>query len=108
MYRLNAQDILARNVKNAAPFLSAMAGKSEQDSLIDEMPFYKTPDYALSRSKPNLRGIKIGVPTSLVGKLEPEEAKGFAVAISVLKMLEATVVYNVVILAKKRWSTHDG
>ena len=78
---------MARNVKDAATFLSAMAGKSELDPLTDEIPFEKIPDYALSCATTNLKGIRIGVPTSLIGKLELEEAKGFEVAISVLETL---------------------
>ena len=66
---------MARNVKDAATFLSAMAGKSEQDRLADEIPFEKIPDYALSCATTDLKGIRIGVPPLLVGKLEPKKPK---------------------------------
>lgn len=66
---------MARNVKDAATFLSAMAGKSKQDRLTDEITFEKIPDYALSCATTDLEGIRIGVPTLLVGKLEPKKPK---------------------------------
>ncbi|KAK4197978.1 amidase signature domain-containing protein [Triangularia verruculosa] len=101
--RLDALGIMARNVKDAATFLSAMAGKSEQDPLTNEIPFEKIPNYPLSCATSDLKGIKIGVPTSLVGRLEPEEARSFEVAVSVLEMLGATVIHNVALLAEERW-----
>ena len=94
---------MARNVKDAATFLSAMAGKSEQDRLTDEIPFEKIPDYALSCATTDFKGIRIGVPPLLVGKLEPEEAISFEVAVSVLTMLGATVIHDVALLAEERW-----
>jgi len=94
---------MARNVKDAATFLSAMAVKSELDPLTNEIPFEKIPNYPLSCATIDLKGIKIGVPTSLVGKLEPEEAKSFEVAVSVLEMLGATVIHDVVLLVEERW-----
>jgi hypothetical protein len=81
-----------------------MAGKSEQDPLTDEIPFDTVPDYVFSCLPTDLNGIRIGVTTSLVGKLEPKEPKSFRVAVSVLKMLGAAVVHNVALLAEKRWS----
>jgi len=71
-----------------------MAGRSDLDPLTEKIPFDKIPDYGLSCAATHLKGIKIGVPTSLVGKLEPEDVKFFEVAVSVLEMLGATVIHD--------------
>lgn len=52
----------ARNVKDAAYLLSAIAGKDPMDNWTDAQPFDKHPDYVKACKRSAFRGARIGVP----------------------------------------------
>lgn len=96
--------ILVTTQNSSLSMLAATAIAIEPlDPLTDDISFDNIPDYALACATANIKGTKIGVLTSLLGKLELEEAKSLNVAVSVLEMLVATVVHNVALLAEERW-----
>ncbi|KAK5658137.1 hypothetical protein OQA88_2109 [Cercophora sp. LCS_1] len=101
--RVDAIGVFARNVKDTAVILSAAAGKSHRDPATDEMPFDKIPDYGLACSGSDLRGVRIGVPTTLIGVVEPEEAASFKIALSELDGLGAQSVHHVEFEGEKDW-----
>lgn len=95
--------MFSRNVKDSATILSVAAGKSDRDPLTNEIPFDEIPDYAVACDGTDLHGIRIGVPTTAIGTVEPEEAASFEVALSELKGLGAEIVHNVGLLAEENW-----
>ncbi|KAH6615781.1 putative amidase [Chaetomium sp. MPI-SDFR-AT-0129] len=101
--RVDAIGVFARNVKDSATILSFAAGKSGRDPLTNDIPFDKIPDYTVACAGTDLHGIKIGVPTTAIGPVEPEEAESFWVALSELKELGAEIVHDVGFLAEEDW-----
>ncbi|KAK4141352.1 amidase signature domain-containing protein [Dichotomopilus funicola] len=101
--RVDAIGVFTRNVKDSATILSVAAGKSDRDPLTNEIPFDKIPDYTAACAGTDLHGIRIGVPTTAIGQIEPKEANSFEVALSKLKNLGAEIVQDVGLLAEEGW-----
>ena len=77
---------LARTVEDAAILLSAIAGVDEQDEATWSSLEKNCGDYTKFLDKDGLRGIRIGIPTSFLEKLNEEQRDIFARALEALKM----------------------
>ncbi|KAH8662187.1 amidase [Xylariales sp. PMI_506] len=71
---------MARNVKDAAYILSAIAGKDPKDNYTSAIPFDTIPDYAAACDYFALSGKRIGVPRNLFDITGQEEHYGAQVA----------------------------
>ncbi|CAJ2503885.1 Uu.00g112790.m01.CDS01 [Anthostomella pinea] len=91
---------MARNVKDAAYLLSAIAGTDANDNYTSAMPFEEVPDYAGACDYFALGGKRIGVPRNLFditgyeGQYGPIVA-AFNASLDVLRAAGATVVDNI-------------
>lgn len=71
---------MARNVKDAAYILSAIAGKDPNDNYTSAIPFDTVPDYAAACDYFALQGKRIGVPRNVFNITGAEEHYGAVVA----------------------------
>ena len=83
---------LARTVEDAAILLSAIAGVDEQDEATWSSLEKNCGDYTKFLDKDGLRGIRIGIPTSFLEKLNEEQRDIFARALEALRDAGACVV----------------
>ena len=83
---------LARTVEDAAILLSAIAGVDEEDEATWSGLEKNCNDYTKFLDKDGLRGIRIGIPTSFLEKLNEEQRDIFARALEALRDAGACVV----------------
>lgn len=98
---------LARNVKDAATILTAIAGKSPRDSRTADIPFLVIPHYAAACRSTNLSGTRIGIPRKHFGKIDSDVSKAFTAAIAELEAAGAVIVDNVELLAADEWESYS-
>ena len=90
---------MARNVKDAAYLLSAIAGPDPNDNYTSAIPFNTTPDYVAACDYWALSGKRIGVPRNLIDLSDDATAAPivpvFNAALDVLRAAGATIVDNI-------------
>ena len=85
-------DVYKRQVEDAAILLSAIAGVDEEDEATWSSLEKSCSDYTKFLDKDGLRGIRIGIPTSFLEKLNEEQRNIFARALEALKDAGACLV----------------
>ncbi|KAI7784840.1 hypothetical protein LA080_009159 [Diaporthe eres] len=98
---------MTRTVKDAALILSVIAGPSKYDSATETIPFADIPDYASACRRPDLAGIRLGVPRRAIASADQVIMSSFEEALKKLSEIGATVIDNVDIPAQDEWNAWD-
>lgn len=84
---------MARTVKDAATMLRVIAGKDEDDTKTNLIPFEHVPDYPKACEQTDISGFRIGVPRNSVDKVESDGIlKTFWGVIDLLRAQVAEVI----------------
>lgn len=87
---------MARQVKDAAYLLQAIAGKDPHDNYTSAIPFTTLPDYVGACQLGALKGVRIGIPRNLIFPQDGEShiLAAFEQAIATIRAAGATVIDN--------------
>ncbi|KAG4444124.1 hypothetical protein IFR05_000353 [Cadophora sp. M221] len=87
---------LARNVKDAAYILQAIAGVDPRDNYTSAIPGHKAPDYLTAYKTSRLSGRRIGIPRNVISLLADDTTgpmmNAFEDAVKVMKRAGAIIV----------------
>lgn len=84
---------IARTVTDAAMMLSVIAGRDEDDSKTNLIPFETSPDYRGACKQTDISGFRVGIPRNSVNQVESDEIlKSFWGAVDLLRTRVAEVI----------------
>lgn len=98
---------MTRTVKDVALILSVIAGPSKYDSATETNPFADIPDYASACRRPDLAGIRLGVPRRAIASADQVIMSSFEEALKKLSEIGAAVIDNVEIPSQDEWDAWD-